>query len=80
MSALVSNLRYLIVSTARDVLVDKGSTLQFILKRINEEKDRINTIAALDVLSKCVIGLNYCEKAMKELLNVTFDSEACLDG
>ncbi|KAG0582016.1 hypothetical protein KC19_3G026800 [Ceratodon purpureus] len=61
---------------ARDVLVNNGKTLQFILKRINEETDRVNTVAALDVLSKCVIGLNYCEKAMKELLNVNAVSTA----
>lgn len=62
------------------MLVNKGSTLKFILGRINQETDRLNTIAALDVLSKCVIGLNYCEKAMEELLNVTFISETCRDG
>lgn len=54
----------------RDVLVQNGSTLKFILKRIDEEKDRICTILALDILSKCVIGLNYCQKALTELLQV----------
>jgi fatty acid-binding protein DegV len=59
-----------VLSIVRDVLVQNGSTLKFILKRIEKEKDRICTILALDILSKCVIGLNYCQKALTELLQV----------
>nr|XP_024358014.1 radial spoke protein 14-like isoform X2 [Physcomitrium patens] len=61
---------------AQDVIVNKGSTLKFILENINKETDRMNTIAALDILSKCIINLNYCEKAMEELLSVDAVSTA----
>ncbi|KAL3697991.1 hypothetical protein R1sor_012067 [Riccia sorocarpa] len=54
----------------RHELVKEGNVLAFILKRINEEKWQSIQVTALEVLSKCISGTNYNEKALKELLAV----------
>lgn len=54
------------------MIVNKGLILKFILENINKEIDCMNIIVVLDILLKCIINLNYCEKVMEEFLLVIF--------
>jgi hypothetical protein len=54
----------------REELVNDGSTLANIVKGIEKDKEKSNICHALDLLSRCMAGLNYNQKSITEILNV----------
>ena len=58
----------------REELVNDGSTLANVVKGIEKDKEKSNICHALDLLSRCMAGLNYNQKAITEILNVCNNS------
>lgn len=50
--------------------MNNGSTLENIVLGIEKDPDRNNQCHALDLLSRCMAGLNYNQKAITECIQV----------
>ena len=54
----------------RDSIVEDGSTLAFVVQGLAKDKDAGNICFAMDLCSKCMGSLNYCQKAIDQVLAV----------
>lgn len=56
--------------SVRDLLVDDGTTVATIVKGLEKDKGRGNLCHAMDLCSRCMGSLNYCQKAIDQVLEV----------
>jgi hypothetical protein len=54
----------------RDSIVEDGTTLGFVVQFLGKDTDPGNMCFAMDLCSKCMGSLNYCQKAIDQVLVV----------